>query len=567
MNGRSSNVINNHNSIDSINSIVAENITPLDTTSGRDTNESHCCSLFGSSSKSKKHNNISINTNYHLTTTTKKKTKKDSDDDDAMIAKELNKLSLDERNRLFDEIHGVGGFLEKESDDFVDELIPKFNAAMKGLPSSKRAAADKAFFLKPSLEANKKFKLMFLRADCYNPKLAAKRCALYFQNKLELWGESCLTRTITKADLTAEDMEIYGFFLLLPYKDNAGRSIWFSDFPKMNFDLPVKALLRVNWYIIMTTLEDEEAQLKGISNMQYFVGKFHPSFTITKFQKTMMKWSTVIPHMPVRVTSDHFCSDKIQMKAALHIMRAALGKFLQLRVRAHFGSGIEIQYSLMSYGIICPFLLNSDNSHNNPELDKLHEHYLKSRQVLEEKRRKKQVESDSPNNSTLFIATPNPQDILVGRGWPYQSFTGNQMLLKLIDEKYLNKFLLTTERIEKSTINMSVVRDMQSSHGSRFLERMSKGWVVTSDESARKKVNSAFRTKVAKIQSSANIDSSSDDDDDPLLSPTAKKTNKTKNSSSNNGNTTTKNVHTLNFDDERDNKDGKRLRYSDSEDF
>ena len=113
--------------------------------------------------------------------------------------------------------------MKKESDDFVTESISKLNAAYKGLPSSKRAAADKAFFLKPQLESDTKFKLMFLRADYYDARKAAKRMAKYFESKLELFGESKLVHKITLEDLTPEDMDAYGSHLVLPYKDNAGR--------------------------------------------------------------------------------------------------------------------------------------------------------------------------------------------------------------------------------------------------------------------------------------------------------------------------------------------------------
>jgi hypothetical protein len=71
---------------------------------------------------------------------------------------------------------------------------------------------------------------MFLRADRFHVPTAAKRMALYFQLKMELFGPALLVQKITFDDLSEDDqdalMKISVFFF---GKDQSGRAV-FLDF-------------------------------------------------------------------------------------------------------------------------------------------------------------------------------------------------------------------------------------------------------------------------------------------------------------------------------------------------
>jgi hypothetical protein len=88
------------------------------------------------------------------------------------------------------------------------------------------------------------------------------------------------------------------------------------------------------------------------------------------------------------------------------------------------------------------------------------------------------------------IPYTNPNDVLVGRGRPYQTFPGNIMLSNLIDTQYLDRYI-QTNRVEKTRMHLEAIETVQNSFGGRFIKRTSEGWNVVDEIAARKKVGSA----------------------------------------------------------------------------
>jgi hypothetical protein len=145
-------------------------------------------------------------------------------DGDALLAQELNQLSLEERERVYEEIHGVAEAVE-ETEDFVKEKLEQIQEEIMKI--RKRAAYDKAFFMSPERVKDRAFRLMFLRAECFHARKAAKRLVLFFHHKLEFFGLERLVNKITLDDLDDDDKTalIAGSFQVLPDKDRAGRTI------------------------------------------------------------------------------------------------------------------------------------------------------------------------------------------------------------------------------------------------------------------------------------------------------------------------------------------------------
>jgi hypothetical protein len=162
--------------------------------------------------------------------------------DDVDLAKEMNDLTVDERERLFDEIHGVLKERE-ETPGFAETCCDQFDNALSKLSSAKRKYLGRAFFLNPSIQKDAKFKMMFLRADNYNARRAAQRMAGFFTFKRELFGDDKLHKTITLDDLyEQQDTEFTPPFMFLPYKDQVGRPIWFCDSSKIPFKKDIKTV-------------------------------------------------------------------------------------------------------------------------------------------------------------------------------------------------------------------------------------------------------------------------------------------------------------------------------------
>jgi hypothetical protein len=145
---------------------------------------------------------------------------------DAILAKELHELSLKERERVFEEIHGVADSFNKDPADLtlpfseLDEEIKKIK---------KKPEYERALFLSPRYVKDAGLRLKFLRADGFDASKAAVRMVNYFQHKMELFGEEKLVKTISLDDLDEDDIAELstGSFQFLPQKDSRGRPICF----------------------------------------------------------------------------------------------------------------------------------------------------------------------------------------------------------------------------------------------------------------------------------------------------------------------------------------------------
>jgi hypothetical protein len=100
------------------------------------------------------------------------------------------------------------------------------------------------------------------------------------------------------------------------------------------------------------------------------------------------------------------------------------------------------------------------------------------------------LEESKPNKC---VSCPLPQDVLLGRGRPYQEFPGNIHLGRIVD-LYRDRYKQTTERLEKTVISMEVVQRIQAS-GGRFLQRKADGWEVADDIVPREKISQVLRLK------------------------------------------------------------------------
>ena len=179
----------------------------------------------------------SFNSNSH--NNSNNKNGNNNDDDEVItnnveidLVKEMNELSVAERNKLYEEVHGVAQPPD-ESPDFVAQAITEFDDALQKFPKSRKKALDRALFLKPSLAFDTNFKLLFLRGDYFNTSKAVTKMVKHFDLKLKLFGEEKLVKDITLDDLPEEDVQEYfvncGISIILPRRDPNGRQILFCD--------------------------------------------------------------------------------------------------------------------------------------------------------------------------------------------------------------------------------------------------------------------------------------------------------------------------------------------------
>jgi hypothetical protein len=144
---------------------------------------------------------------------------------DVLMAKEMNELSLEERERVFEDIHGIPRVVEEEPDFVAESLIGLEEEICR---IKKKPAYNRAMFLSPKYVKDRK--LMLLRSDCFETRKAAVRLVSYFECKLDLFGIEKLVKRIELDDLDNDDQHalLSGSIQFLPSKDRTGRSIIFN---------------------------------------------------------------------------------------------------------------------------------------------------------------------------------------------------------------------------------------------------------------------------------------------------------------------------------------------------
>ena len=148
---------------------------------------------------------------------------------DSLVASALTSLTLEEREGVYLEQHGVTEDL-KEDPNMVSQRLEELQVHLQKL-KQKRHVATTAFELaeatNPGYCQDRTFHLRFLRTENFKSKSAAARMMRFFELKRYLFGDDKLSKTITLKDLTDDDVHALkqGFFQLLPSRDSAGRVV------------------------------------------------------------------------------------------------------------------------------------------------------------------------------------------------------------------------------------------------------------------------------------------------------------------------------------------------------
>jgi hypothetical protein len=152
------------------------------------------------------------------------------EDMDKLLAEELNQMALEDRELLYEEIHGVDKIVEETS----ELLAAKMEELGREIPRIRdKAAYDQAERQCAEYVNSAKMRLMFLRAEYFDAEKAAIRMVMFFEHKLDLFGSDALARPLRLSDMDEDDMACLksGSVQLLPVRDRAGRLV-FCDLQK-----------------------------------------------------------------------------------------------------------------------------------------------------------------------------------------------------------------------------------------------------------------------------------------------------------------------------------------------
>jgi hypothetical protein len=160
---------------------------------------------------------------------------------DDLIASEMNKMTLKEREEAMFDVHGVSKVIEEAPDMVARKLEELESILAKKRTNKKTAAYNLAVSMSSDYVKDRKFLLMFLRADRFHAEKAAWRVISHFHKKLELFGSSKLCKDITLKDLQPSAMEVLetGHCTLLPTRDQADRLVFYCDGPRKRYKDPI----------------------------------------------------------------------------------------------------------------------------------------------------------------------------------------------------------------------------------------------------------------------------------------------------------------------------------------
>jgi hypothetical protein len=87
---------------------------------------------------------------------------------------------------------------------------------------------------------------------------------------------------------------------------------------------------------------------------------------------------------------------------------------------------------------------------------------------------------------------PKPQDVLLGRGRPFQEFPGNMALNDALDN-HREAYKQATSRRGKTNLSQKILQDIQRKGGHFLKQQGGDHWVVVTDLVAREKIAHGFR--------------------------------------------------------------------------
>lgn len=121
-----------------------------------------------------------------------------------MLAADLNRMSVKERNNLMEELHGVEEEIE-ETPEFLAERLNRMEIELQRVANELYLRAVR---LNPDYIKGRKFCLMFLRAASYDPAKAAVRMIKFLKEKYAYFGGDALARPLYLSDLDKEEMKV-----------------------------------------------------------------------------------------------------------------------------------------------------------------------------------------------------------------------------------------------------------------------------------------------------------------------------------------------------------------------
>ena len=421
---------------------------------------------------------------------------------DALLAREMAQLSMEQREEINFELHGINSQQEETSISIqkglaaLSQVLVEQEQEAVANPKSPLATSMSAYLMakvkdREYVEAEQ-FRLLFLRKTRWNIPEAASEIYKHFTIKLELFRDELLSQDILFSDLGEREQKIVysGYVLMLAERDRAGRSVVImsplalmvaeADLPEADPLEVIESRSRVVWYMSLCFLRDEEVQRNGVVILVYAVGD------ILSFYKNLgylRRFKYIREGIPYKVNSVHFCHSNALLKHFVNFVRLVNGSELRARFRIHYSNSLqEIKLALGSYGIPASSLphILVDEKTGNQRLS-VKDHHKWCAQIREQEQ--------APEDAYV-IGVPRRFDVLFGKDKIAKTHTGNYRCVHIC-QMHLSKYEKAS-KFEKTEIAERIIGIVHESNG-RFLSPTKFGWEEVDDDLARKKIGHFFR--------------------------------------------------------------------------
>jgi hypothetical protein len=397
---------------------------------------------------------------------------------DTLLAKEFSKLSVQERSKTYEELHGVDECVE-ETPAFVESCLQKLDEEISKI--RRKSAYELAQQQNKEYVTNPKFRIMFLRASGFHPEKAAHWLVDYFEGILKYFGESLLTKRIQYSDLDRDGQAYvkYGHSQMLPARDRSGRVVLAGiGMLQDQSHVTPTSRLKVCIYVWLMLAEDEENQKRGLVLILFQMGSMDVSSSSRTLARELPR---VLSWLPLRVCALHYCTDDDFVAFSFRAAVVGGPADVRARHRCHNGTYTEIMYSLLGYGIPVDLIPTSDGV----AIKKTNV----SRWIAKNIARDKEL---SHGGTFSGIDLPTRHDVLMGKGKPFQHHPGNAHL-RILVEAYMDEYQAGHRSRDKMDVVYKVCSMIKARSG-RFLEKDDDGWWREAhDIDAVDKVTTLFR--------------------------------------------------------------------------
>ncbi|KAL3911137.1 MAG: hypothetical protein SGILL_007403 [Bacillariaceae sp.] len=404
-------------------------------------------------------------------------------DVDSLLAKEMNQLSFQEREREYDRLHGIRSSEDADEDENqMQEALAQMQLEIDQL--AYKPGYEEALRLNSQYVFDAKFRKRFLYADDLDPRKAAVRMTKFLEYSSEVFGPHVLMRKIMYSDLSPCTKACFraGSCLILPVRDNSGRRVIV-----IAKDCMIKGRDReqLDHYLWQEFVGDEADQKKGI----VLVVCVNNVVLNANDKEEKHNVARVVESLPAKFTAMHFLLPDNPLYHCIGATYALLvGKENRFRTRFHVGSPQEILYSLRTFGVPVAYLPQN----LKPDCKQALKRHVKIVDTYESMDQARMNGHDFDQNPV--VTCPTRKDVLLGKGREIMKHSGNLDMRHRIEER-IHLWEQATNQ-EKSRVSKGVVHDIRAS-GGRFLKEDERGWFAEVDEeTARLKVSIGFRDTV-----------------------------------------------------------------------